>query len=1165
MRYLLSLIFLLFVVNTFGQIIVNPSASYYHYTPLTGDATVSIDMVQVFGSELRTRLSKQSPQRWMVIVGVDSTQGLSKIYYNLPEDSTFTYYHSIFQRDASGDTIYGKGANKTFHTLTSEPYNLLADGGVNKITLTWASSPRAYLNMIYVADSIKGTFTLLDSTSLSTYTHSGLGTSVTKAYKVRTKTRIGAYTDYSNIADAETDSAVIPPSRITYSPTLINFGTLDTLSYSITTDSTIASITQIEHIDTTLHIDSTLRVDTTFTVSGGTFTPNVLGIDDATNWTNFPFASAEGSNTATITNGWFHFHQDSTFNYHNANYRRGLIPLVSDTLYFGMRMKVGTLPMYNFVSGGEHLVLSVWDSTNSRTTVGVGFDDNTLDSIMDNWYVTYYTTFSASSSTPTSFNALSDTVALQIRVIKGTSGSIQTKVNGTVISNITGINLSNDNMTHLRLGTTDTGNDYVTNNEFYFDKVYADSTTEPNTTWWIGTAIDTTWIYTNVWTKDTTLVITHTYIPDTTWTVFNDTIYATSTLYLTATNTGESASSILSGTGLSAPFSTDYLTESVLLVGESVQIPIVFNRSYGLGTYTDTLVITDNDGTNNIIITGVLTTPGLEPPTGLTVTHNTDTTAFKLNWTRTVSTADSTLIEMSTDGTTFSQIGHVGVGIETYTTPTSYTYGDKRYFRLRSKRSSTYSNYTSIVNYILPDAPIYTPPDGNWTYDLYVTPTGAGTHSGADLSNAMTLQEAVSAAVAGDTVFVQKGLYPLVSNIVFSNSGTAANPIVFRGVRADENERTASSTNNTVIRQDNSTTNGAISISGDYITFDNLILLEQYPKNLLSVSSSSDHFKMDSVVTQYPSNVGSSSNHAVLVKGTNTQFYYCYFWRSPRTIVWVESMPNNNCNNFIADYCTFDDYSNHYAIQCMPATSGSGNPDTNDPQTYYLLGGRISNCLFINGNWDSGIYIRHVKDYKIYNNLFVNGGSYYGVINFEATNGSVSSPAYDANSIFANNTIYDTRAGTGVWNSGTNELVGHGFTNMQGWTFANNLVSAQNATYLYRLITGRSTSGCAQYEYVDYNMYYLALQTAGITSIYPNASCVSTTYTWAQWKSTLGFDTHSIIDTNPNFVNPTTDPATWDFHLGTQRLGTNLSAWGITTDRDGVTRTNWTIGAYEKP
>ena len=59
-------------------------------------------------------------------------------------------------------------------------------------------------------------------------------------------------------------------------------------------------------------------------------------------------------------------------------------------------------------------------------------------------------------------------------------------------------------------------------------------------------------------------------------------------------------------------------------------------------------------------------------------------------------------------------------------------------------------------------------------YSLYVTVSGAGNHDGSSLANAMTLAEATQAAVAGDVVFVQKGLYQLPQlTTSFNHSGTA--------------------------------------------------------------------------------------------------------------------------------------------------------------------------------------------------------------------------------------------------------------------------------------------------------------------------------------------------------------------------------------------------------
>lgn len=1159
MRYILSLIILLSCLS-FGQTIISPNASYYYYTPLTGDATVSIDMVQLFGSETRTRLSKQSPQRWMVIVGVDSTQGLSKIYYDLPEDSTFSYYHSIFQRNAQGDTIYDKGLTKTFHTLTSEPYNLIANGGVNAITLTWISSPRAYYNMVYVADSVNGSFTLLDSTTLSTYTHTGLGASITKAYKVRTKTRVGTYTDYSNIYDAETDSATIPTSDITYSPLTVEFGTLDTVSYTIITDSVINTITLVEHIDTTLHIDSTLSIDTSFTVSGGTFIPNVLGIDDAANWNNFPFASAEGSNTATITDGWFHFHQDSTFNHHNANYRRGAITQVSDTIYIGMRLKVGTLPMYNFVSGGEHLFLSIYDSTNARTAVGIGVDDGDLNYIMDRYYLTYYTTFVVSQNATTNFSALSDTVALQLRIIKGTSGSIRVMVDSTTIINVTGINISSSQMSHLRLGTTDTGNDYVTNNELYFDKVYADSTQEPNTTWWIAEGSDTTWTYTNVWTVDTTLNIKHTYTYDTTWTATYDTIPYTTSKNLVATNTGEVSNTILSATGLSEPYSITPINELAVPIGTSVSITITMNQSYGLGTYTDTLVVTDNDGVNYIPVTGVLTTPELLAPTNLTVTHNTDTTAFKLDWTKSVSTHDSTIIEISSNGTSFSQLASVDNLVETYTTSTTFTYGDKRWFRLRAKRSSTYSNYTSLVSYTLPNPPA-PPPSDNWTFDFYVSSTASGLGDGSQ-GNPWTIQQAFANVVAGDTVFMQKGQYNIASGtITISNSGTYNNPIVFYGEHDNGYSVKPPSGSQVAMFYHTSGTNGGINISGSYITFFNVAGYENHSigKQLYNISGS--YVTLDSCAIYTPPTIG--SEHTIVVKPTADHFTMrsCYVYESGRTAVWVEASATSAADYSLFEYNTFEGQSHHYAIQIMPLTNVASPPNN--------IGAIIRNNLFKDIPYESAIYLRNLEQFAIYNNVLIAAGGYYGTfVNIQTH----EYPPYDTvntkNSLIAYNTYV-------VDNYSRNQEVLHHIGNMNEVNMYNNLAVLSTVNYVYRTGCAYNTIAAGKRWKSDYNLYYSTNDPSWVgtnKSVWYNSTdCATATYNWTQTKSVLGFDAHTIVGQLPTFVdlsgrdlrplNASSPQVGAGYPINTD----NGFIIDITTDYDGNPRdpNNPTIGAFE--
>lgn len=63
----------------------------------------------------------------------------------------------------------------------------------------------------------------------------------------------------------------------------------------------------------------------------------------------------------------------------------------------------------------------------------------------------------------------------------------------------------------------------------------------------------------------------------------------------------------------------------------------------------------------------------------------------------------------------------------------------------------------------------------------FVTPTGAGDHSGTDWDNAMTLAQAITAATNGDNIFVLKGTYTATSGQPLINLTSANNGIKLYG------------------------------------------------------------------------------------------------------------------------------------------------------------------------------------------------------------------------------------------------------------------------------------------------------------------------------------------------------------------------------------------------
>lgn len=62
--------------------------------------------------------------------------------------------------------------------------------------------------------------------------------------------------------------------------------------------------------------------------------------------------------------------------------------------------------------------------------------------------------------------------------------------------------------------------------------------------------------------------------------------------------------------------------------------------------------------------------------------------------------------------------------------------------------------------------------------DIFVSPTGTGT--GSQTSPFGSIQSAVNAAAAGDTIYLRNGTYAPSANIQITKSGTASAPIVMK-------------------------------------------------------------------------------------------------------------------------------------------------------------------------------------------------------------------------------------------------------------------------------------------------------------------------------------------------------------------------------------------------
>jgi hypothetical protein len=68
--------------------------------------------------------------------------------------------------------------------------------------------------------------------------------------------------------------------------------------------------------------------------------------------------------------------------------------------------------------------------------------------------------------------------------------------------------------------------------------------------------------------------------------------------------------------------------------------------------------------------------------------------------------------------------------------------------------------------------------------DIYVSPTGTGT--GSSTSPYGSIQSAVNAAVAGDTILLRAGTYKPTTNIQITKSGTRTAPITLRSYQKEK-------------------------------------------------------------------------------------------------------------------------------------------------------------------------------------------------------------------------------------------------------------------------------------------------------------------------------------------------------------------------------------------
>lgn len=153
-----------------------------------------------------------------------------------------------------------------------------------------------------------------------------------------------------------------------------------------------------------------------------------------------------------------------------------------------------------------------------------------------------------------------------------------------------------------------------------------------------------------------------------------------------------------------------------------------------------------------------------------------------------------------------------------------------------------------------------------------------------------------------------------------------------------------------------------------------------------------------------------------------------------------------------------------------------------------------------------------------------------------------------------------------AWVFNNTFIVGAGtpiyFRPMDTLVYKNNIVLQHTYDPTFMFVLGYSNdiyNAC--YKDVDYNYYYKIGGTGSTEDDYFIGPSSGLRRTWTQWTATDGFDTHS--DTGYISLADVRDSVISAFVPSEQLQGTDLSAYGITTDILGNERTVWTMGALE--
>ncbi|UWG96939.1 cell wall-binding repeat-containing protein [Dehalobacter sp. DCM] len=221
----------------------------------------------------------------------------STAYVNSGLSANTTYYYRVKAVNSTGASIYSSTASaKTTITVPNAPTNLKAvPVSSSQITLFWSPSSNTTSYLIYRATSSTGSYTLVASETLTTYTNSSLSANTPYYYKIQAVNSAG-YSSYSTVASATTLAATpSAPSNLTATASS-TVSTQIGLSWSAVSGATSYSVYRATSINGTYNLVTTTTA-TAYTDTGLTANTTYYYKLKATN----SAGSSGYSNTASAT------------------------------------------------------------------------------------------------------------------------------------------------------------------------------------------------------------------------------------------------------------------------------------------------------------------------------------------------------------------------------------------------------------------------------------------------------------------------------------------------------------------------------------------------------------------------------------------------------------------------------------------------------------------------------------------------------------------------------------------------------------------------------------------------------------------------------------------------------------------------------------------------